>query len=514
MWRVFFTSAVVTVVLRSLMRWCSRDRCSVFGEGGFIIWDVHGGQNDYSPFELLPMAMLGVMGGLLGALFNQLTLYVSAWRRNYLHPKGNNVKIMEACVVALLTSLLSFYLPLLQTCTPCPDPIKYPDLVCPRPSDTTGNFVNFSCPNEHEYNDLATIFFNTQDDAIRNLFSSRTINEYNAYTLIAFLIIFFTLAVLTYGLAVPAGQFVPGIMIGATYGRIVGILMVKMYGKDEIDEGTYALLGAASFLGGSMRMTVSLCVIMVEITNNLNLLPLIMLVLLVSKAVGDGFNGGFYDVHCELRRIPILEPQPLPKMRSLTAKDAASQKVVQFLRIERVGHIVEVLESTTHNGFPVIEEMPDGETQFIGLILRSHLLVLLRSRADFQHRGTPQSVRRRNISKYDMSDFAKPVSTKGLTMEDVHLDSMELAMWLDLKPFVNHSPYIVEADMSLAKVHTLFRELGLRHLFVVPRPPRVVGVITRKDLLHEHLDQWHFQDEDEEIEGSEGEGFEQLHREQ
>lgn len=46
---------------------------------------------------------------------------------------------------------------------------------------------------------------------------------------------------------------------------------------------SYALLGAASFLGGSMRMTVSLCVIMVEITNNLKLLPLIMLVLLTSK---------------------------------------------------------------------------------------------------------------------------------------------------------------------------------------------------------------------------------------
>ena len=34
-----------------------------------------------------------------------------------------------------------------------------------------------------------------------------------------------------------------------------------------------------------MRMTVSLCVIMVEITNNLKLLPLIMLVLLVSKVL-------------------------------------------------------------------------------------------------------------------------------------------------------------------------------------------------------------------------------------
>ena len=128
---------------------------------------------------------------------------------------------------------------------------------------------------------------------------------------------FYTLAVVTFGTAVPAGQFVPGIMIGSTYGRLVGMFVVRFYKKLNIEEGTwvslciallivpllffrqflvefglwykkslnfsYALLGAASFLGGSMRMTVSLCVIMVEITNNLKLLPLIMLVLLISK---------------------------------------------------------------------------------------------------------------------------------------------------------------------------------------------------------------------------------------
>jgi len=132
-----------------------------------------------------------------------------------------------------------------------------------------------------------------QDDAIRNLFSNGNYMEYSPQSLLYFLFSFYGLAVLTYGIAVPSGQFVPGIMIGATYGRLVGMLMVKIYGPDLIDEGTYALLGAASFLGGSMRMTVSLCVIMVEITNNLNLLPLIMLVLLISKAVGDGLNAGF-----------------------------------------------------------------------------------------------------------------------------------------------------------------------------------------------------------------------------
>jgi chloride channel 7 len=52
----------------------------------------------------------------------------------------------------------------------------------------------------------------------------------------------------------------------------------------------YALLGVASFLRGSMRMTVSLCVIMVEITNNLQLLPLIMLVLLISKVTNLYFT--------------------------------------------------------------------------------------------------------------------------------------------------------------------------------------------------------------------------------
>lgn len=136
-----------------------------------------------------------------------------------------------------------------------------------------GNYVEFYCGRKTEYNDLATIFFNTQDDAIRNLFSAKTIHEYSAQSLLTFLVMFYTLAVITFGSAVPAGQFVPGIMIGSTYGRLVGMFVVNFYKKLNIEEGTYALLGAASFLGGSMRMTVSLCVIMVEITNNLKLLP-------------------------------------------------------------------------------------------------------------------------------------------------------------------------------------------------------------------------------------------------
>uniref|UniRef100_A0A0E0KHS2 Chloride channel protein n=1 Tax=Oryza punctata TaxID=4537 RepID=A0A0E0KHS2_ORYPU len=459
MWRVFFTSAVVAVVVRSAMNWCKSGKCGHFGSGGFIIWDISGGQEDYSYQELLPMAIIGVIGGLLGALFNQLTLYITKWRRTYLHKKGKRVKIFEACLISLITSTISFVLPLMRKCSPCPQLETNSGIECPRPPGTDGNFVNFYCSKDNEYNDLATIFFNSQ-------------------------VMFYSLAVVTFGTAVPAGQFVPGIMIGSTYGRLVGMFVVKFYKKLNVEEGTYALLGAASFLGGSMRMTVSLCVIMVEITNNLKLLPLIMLVLLISKAVGDFFNEGLYEVQAQLRGIPLLDSRPKQVMRNMSAKDACkNQKVVSLPRVSRIVDIISVLRSNKHNGFPVVDRGQNGESLVIGLILRSHLLVLLQSKVDFQNSPFPCGPG--ILNRHNTSDFVKPPSSKGKSIDDIHLTEDELGLYLDLAPFLNPSPYIVPEDMSLAKVYNLFRQLGLRHIFVVPRPSRVVGLITRQDLLLE-----------------------------
>jgi hypothetical protein len=45
--------------------------------------------------------------------------------------------------------------------------------------------------------------------------------------------------------------------------------------------------------------------------------------------------------------------------------------------------------------------------------------------------------------------------------------------------------HLADRSLELWQVHYLFRQLGLRHICVVPRPSQVVGVITRKDLLPE-----------------------------
>ena len=496
-WRTFFTTAIVSVTIRALMNSCKGEEdCGFFGGGGFIIFNTNeGGQSQYWLYELLPVSILGVLGGLLGASFNYINGKLTRFRIKYLYRNHQSdrryVKVLEAMLVAFITSTFQFCLPLAFSCKSCDPEISS----CPRPKGLHyGNFVRFTCSGDNQYNDLATIFFNTQDDAIRNLFSSEMDQEYSPAALMTFFCFFFLLAVITYGISVPSGLFVPSILCGAAYGRLVGMLMTSITGNIEIKEGTYALLGAASFIGGAMRMTVSMCVILLELTNNLSLLPLIMLVLLVSKATAD-VTGilPIYDLHIHIKKVPLLEASAERYFRHLTASDAKSNKCVSFARVEKVGFIVDVLKSCNHNGFPVVDihaTDSNGQEQssLLGVVLRNHLLVVLKKKLSFMN--DPNDVIAPLVAfQYDSTEFMKPISSKGMKLSEIGLTDEELEMYIDLSQFVNTSSYTVQEDMSLAKVHQLFRGLGLRHLCIVPKPNEILGIITRKDLLPHHIEE-------------------------
>lgn len=91
------------------------------------------------------------------------------------------------------------------------------------------------------------------------------------------------LVIISYGCKVPAGIFVPSMAIGASFGRMVGILVQalheaipdsKFFASCEPDlpcitPGTYAFLGAGAALSGIMHITVSVVVIMFELTGAL-----------------------------------------------------------------------------------------------------------------------------------------------------------------------------------------------------------------------------------------------------
>ncbi|XP_078173012.1 chloride channel protein CLC-c-like isoform X1 [Carex rostrata] len=480
LWRTFFTTAIVAVVLRGLIEFCKSGKCGLFGKGGLIMFDLSESVATYSMPDLIAILVLGVVGGVFGGLFNFL---LDKLLRTYsiINERGAPSKILLTITISLLTSCCSFGLPWLRSCTKCPaDAVEQ----CPTVS-RSGNYKNFQCPPGY-YNGLASLFFNTNDDAIRNLFSSGTQNEFHLSSLFIFFTAIYSLGIITYGIAVPSGLFIPVILAGATYGRIVGTILGSI---TDLDPGLFALLGAASFLGGTMRMTVSVCVILLELTNELLMLPLVMLVLLISKTIADGFNKGVYDQIVIMKGLPYMEAHAEPYMRHLATRDVISGPLISFSGVEQVGNIIHALQLTGHNGFPVVDEPPLSDTpDLVGLVLRSHLLVLLNGK-----RFTKDRVRqpRENVlMRFGASDFGKSGLGKGLELQDLEITDEEMEMYVDMHPIVNTSPYTVSETMSLAKAQVLFRALGLRHLCVVPKNPKgppIAGILTRHDFMPEHI---------------------------
>lgn len=122
---------------------------------------------------------------------------------------------------------------------------------------------------------------------------------------------------------------------------------------------------------------------MLETTQDMEFIMPIMLVIIVSKWVGDYFNISIYDIHVELRCIPFVEYTPSGNLYGLQAAAIMHQPVVQLKVTNTVEELVEVLKSCTHNGFPVVTD--ESPHRLIGMILRSQIIVLINKRAF----GTP-----------------------------------------------------------------------------------------------------------------------------
>lgn len=52
------------------------------------------------------------------------------------------IQIIEVCLVSMITSTISFGLPLFRKCSPCPEADVNSGIECPRPPGMYGNYVN------------------------------------------------------------------------------------------------------------------------------------------------------------------------------------------------------------------------------------------------------------------------------------------------------------------------------------------------------------------------------------
>ena len=195
------------------------------GTGKLVLFETNYGTS-YQPIHYLVFILLGIAGGLFGGLFCKANFLWSKTFRKYSIIKDHPV--FEVFLVVLATGLLQYPNPLTRE----PGDVIVKNLLV----DCRGPSSSWVCQNE------------AQDNR----------REYIGW-LVYGTVVKLVLTTITFGCKVPSGVIIPALDAGALFGRLIGQWITT------ISPGIFAMVGAAAFLAGVSRMTISLCVVMFEV---------------------------------------------------------------------------------------------------------------------------------------------------------------------------------------------------------------------------------------------------------
>ncbi|RKO87232.1 chloride channel [Blyttiomyces helicus] len=434
MWRSFFCAMVAAISLQLM---------NPFRTGKLVLFQVEY-KRDWHGFELPFFILLGVLGGLYGSFFIHMNIRIAAFRKS---TWLKNYGVAEVLVVTLVTALLSFTVMFTRV--------------------SAGELV-------------ANLFRECEEveEDFHGLCKSPSMGSVIALLLFsAFLKI--VLTIFTFGIRIPAGIFVPSMAIGACVGRALGIAMQlwqEAYptlwlfsscktGQQCVTPGTYAMVGAAAALAGVTRMTVSLTVIMFELTGALSYVLPIMITVMVAKWVGDAFGlEGIYDALIHLNGYPFLDTKEEYSFNATAAQIMTRSEDLEVITAtgHTLGSLDELVQNTDVKGYPVVTSYQD--MHMVGYAGRAEL------------RYAIDRARNRD----GVAD-----STPCYLSEDLPL--LDSAMFVDFRPWTDQTPMTISPRFPMEMVMELFKKMGLRYVLVT-RDGQVLGIITKKDLLRHGRD--------------------------
>ncbi|CAF0760843.1 unnamed protein product [Didymodactylos carnosus] len=463
LWRSLFCAMVASLVVKLL---------SPFENQHLTLFNV-GDQYRWFYFELIPFILLGVLGGLFGALFIKLNLY---WCKMRKRTKLGQYPVTEVICIALLTLLVTYPNPFTR--------ISMADLIRRLISscgvEDTSNLCNYA-RNVTSANDKVD-----SAKALSGVWASVGLLVLTLVTQIGLFII-------TFGIKIPCGLFIPSMTIGAITGRIVGILFEALVYEyptfflsaaecSKADEecvapAFYALIGSCAFLGGVTRMTVSLVVIMVELTGGLSYSVPLMCAALVAKLVGDALvKEGIYDAHINLNNYPYLDIKEEFSFNRTTAVDLLKSKQEQqneqkaenvtqppLITLNQDGMSLHELTSITRRYpfrcYPVIisKSMP----YLVGIVSRRDLQLVLN-----------QAKSRSNADNDSTVHFTR---TK-------RADTISTVSSIKLYRLLNRSPITVTNDTPVETIIDMCRKLGAQTILITDNG-KLTGLLTKKDVI-------------------------------
>jgi len=444
MWRSFWCSITATLVLSYI---------DPFQTGKLVQFGVTSNANQWNWREVPIFALVGCLGGFIGALFNVLNIKLNLYRKKhkwlYLHP------VREVFFLSLITSIINF-----------------PNIYLRGSSSAL----------------LAQLFTNCRDVNALNTSSDNvylalcgTTDEQDVPLMVSLLlcatIIKFFFTAMTYGCNVPGGVFMPGLVVGAGIGRMVGWglqLQFESIGSTGffsqcfdktycVSPGLYAIIGAAAVLTGVTRLTVSLAIVIYEITGGLEYITPIMVTIVCAKWSADalGKQGLYAQRINKLHGYPWIDAYAEMELIG-PAMDVMSRDMV-CLTVYGMNlyTIKNLLQQYPYHGFPIIDNQNDR--LIYGYIARSDLELLIE-----QHSSDNDTTNKNPFIPVHFSHDPPPYPTPN---------------FLDFSPSVDKYVIRILPHTPIDRVLGLFQGLGLRYVLVNGHKGGLLGIIKKKDML-------------------------------
>ncbi|KAG8531503.1 uncharacterized protein KY384_003132 [Bacidia gigantensis] len=447
LFRTFFCCIIAAISLRIL---------DPYGTGKIVIFEVRY-SNDWKAFEMIAFIVLGVLGGALGAFFIKAS---RIWAKSFRSlPFIKRWPVLEVALVALITGAVSFWNRytklavtelLLEVSSPCRDNLSG---LCPQKGEDILGVVRYLC--------------------------------------IAF-VIKALLTMITFGIKVPAGIYVPSMVVGGLMGRIVGHLvqyLVVMHpdaglfracpkgdGMEGcVVPGVYALVAAGATMCGVTRLSVTLAVILFELTGSLDHVLPFSVAVLVAKWTADAIEPlSIYDLLTDMNSYPLLDN----KIRPVFSEDlsAITPPVVRANRVIDTSTSPLVSASALRRK---LERLHNAGELDGGLpILRNGVLVGLIPAPDLEF-----ALDKLEDEEHALCLMATDISWHDtMSIEEDHWSEDERRDPTDLTPYIDPAPIALDIHSPMDQVFQCFTKLGLRYVCVL-KGGMYAGMVHKKTFV-------------------------------
>ncbi len=437
LFRTFFCCIVAALSLKFL---------DPYGTGKIVIFEVRY-ITDWKFFEMIVFILLGVMGGALGALFIKASrIWAQTFRRI---PVIKRWPVLEVILVALITGLASFWNRytklavtelLFELASPCKDNDSG---LCPQDGDEILGIIRYLC--------------------------------------IAF-VVKAILTTITFGIKVPAGIYVPSMVVGGLMGRIVGHLVQYLalmhpdnaiFGncpkggglEDCITPGVYALVAAGATMCGVTRLSVTLAVILFELTGSLDHVLPFSLSVLVAKWTADALEPlSIYDLLTDMNSYPLLDN----KLRPIFTSDLGDiTAVVRSHRIIDISNSPLVSAQSLRRKLEYLHNA--GEIDGGLPVIRHGVLVGLIPAPDLEFA----------LDKLDDEEHSSCLMATNITWHEHVEDDEQEVDPTDFTPYIDPAPVALDIHSPMDLVFQCFVKLGLRYICVL-RDGQYAGLVHKK----------------------------------